>query len=150
MSFALVPHPRHTGCVRCVRIALLTLAFLFVAACSSSGHTGASTSDVSSLSGCPVQHGPERYHGGIVSIALRPWPKGPNLVVTSTQDTFIRAVAALPVPLPEPVAQPSACCPTGNVVDLGLSDGYHAVYGPCRLPPKIESARVQIAAIPGT
>ena len=73
-----------------------------------------------------------------------------SLVVTSMQDIFDTAVNALPVPLPEPVEQPVTCCATGGSVELGLSDGYHVVYGPCRLPPTIETARDKIAAIPNS
>jgi hypothetical protein len=83
-----------------------------------------------------------------VSIALKPFPDGPSLVVTSMQDIFVTAVNALPVPLPEPVEQPATCCATGSVVELGLSDGYRVIYGPCRLPATIETARAKIAAIP--
>jgi hypothetical protein len=83
-----------------------------------------------------------------VSIALKPFPEGPALVVTSMQDTFVSAVNAVPVPMPEPVEQPATCCATGGFVELGLSDGYRVVYGPCRLPSGIESAREQISAIP--
>jgi hypothetical protein len=85
-----------------------------------------------------------------VSIALKPFPDGPSLVVTSMQDIFVTAVNALPVPLPEPVEQPATCCATGRLVQLRLSDGYDVVYGPCRLPAGIETARVKIAAIPNS
>ena len=130
------------------RLLVLTLACLLGSACGSSSQKAASTTDATSASPCASQHGPERYHGGIVSIALRPFPDGPALVVTSMQDTFVNAVNAVPVPMPEPIAQPATCCPTGGFVELGLSDGYRVVYGPCRLPPGIESAREKIAAIP--
>ena len=59
----------HTGVVARPRIVVLTLACLLASACGSSGQKAASTSAATSAP-CSSQHGPERYHGGIVSIAL--------------------------------------------------------------------------------
>jgi hypothetical protein len=128
--------------------AAASLILIALAGCTSSQPRPSPSTSPTPPASASLSIPPTHGLGDIVEIYAAPWPEGPNPVVAEPGAPMghgkvpLESVLSLvPQPFPE---NPTQTCENRAIVEFTFRDGSSLRYGPCALPPSMESLRLKL------